>query len=379
MPIYLTLALCFFNFVGMGAARVILTLYALTLGASPSSVGVLGGMFYVFPLLLSWPIGTLADRYGSRRLLLVGSSSGALAMILPYLAADLRVFYLAAGLMGLALAFYHVTLQNAIGVLSKPEQQARNFSNFSLTGATTNFVGPLIAGFTIDHFGYNAACLTVVGLSVIALALLLTFGRLLPAGNPHAPASGGTIKSLIDPDVLRMIAATCLVQLGTDIFQFYIPIYGHSIALSATAIGYVLASFAAASFVVRLFLPRLVREVKGEKLLAWSFYAGAVGFVLVPFFQSVGILVVVAFVFGLGMGLGTPLTVILMFGRAAQGRSGQILGFRLAASNSVRVCGPMVFGAIGTAFGVIPVFVINAICMAAGGVFSHLQGKRDAR
>jgi predicted MFS family arabinose efflux permease len=275
------------------------------------------------------------------------------------------------------MAFYHVTLQNAIGLLSKPERHARNFSNFSLAGALTNFVGPLIAGFSIDHFGYAIACLWIVGLSLIAVALLLIAGRRLPPGNPGATASAGTMKSLVDPDVLRMIAATCLVQLGTDIFQFYIPIYGHSIGLSATAIGYVLASFAAASFFVRFFLPRLVKEVRGEKLLAWSFYAGAAGFLLVPLFTNVFVLTAVAFVFGLGMGLGTPLTVILMFGRATQGRSGQILGLRLAASNSVRVFGPIVFGALGTAFGLMPVFVINAMFMASGGVISHLQRKRD--
>jgi len=36
-----------------------------------------------------------------------------------------------------------------------PEQRARNFSNFSLIGAVTSFVGPLIAGLSIDHLGYG--------------------------------------------------------------------------------------------------------------------------------------------------------------------------------------------------------------------------------
>ena len=38
MAIHLTLALTFFNFVGSNAARVVLTLYALELGAPASAV-----------------------------------------------------------------------------------------------------------------------------------------------------------------------------------------------------------------------------------------------------------------------------------------------------------------------------------------------------
>lgn len=79
----------------------------------------------------------------------------------------------------------------------------------------------------------------------------------------------------------------------------------------------------------------------------------------------------VSFVFGLGMGLGTPITVILLFSRSAEGRSGQTLGIRLTASNSVRVFGPVIFGAISSAFGIWPVFLINALLMGSGILLSR--------
>jgi MFS family permease len=373
VPIVLALTLCFFNFVGFNAARVVLTLYALDLGAPSSAVGVLGGMFYLFPLLLSWPIGSAADRYGARGLLLTGAVIGTSAMLVPYFFRVVPVLYLAASLSGLALAFFHVTLQNLIGTLSKPDERARNFSNFSLVGAVTNFVGPLVAGFSIDHFGYRYACLAVVALPLIALMLILARGRIFPGPRKAAPAAkSGT--TLLDRNVVMMLATSSLVQLGTDVFQFYVPIYGHAIGLSATAIGSVLASFAAAAFVVRIFLARLVKTMDADKLLAYSFCAGAIGFGLMPLFENSLALMMVAFIFGLGMGLGTPLTVILMFSRSAEGRSGQTLGVRLTANNSVRVFGPMVFGAVGSAFGIWPVFLINAVLMGSGALFS-LSGK----
>jgi MFS family permease len=298
---------------------------------------------------------------------------GTSAMLVPYFFRVVPVLYLAATLSGLALAFFHVTLQNLIGTLSKPDERARNFSNFSLVGAVTNFVGPLVAGFSIDHFGYRYACLAVVALPLIALMLILTRGRIFPGPRKAAPtAKSGT--TLLDRNVVMMLATSSLVQLGTDVFQFYVPIYGHDIGLSATAIGSVLASFAAAAFVVRIFLARLVKTMDADKLLAYSFCAGAIGFGLMPLFENSLALMMVAFIFGLGMGLGTPLTVILMFSRSAEGRSGQTLGVRLTANNSVRVFGPMVFGAVGSAFGIWPVFLINAVLMGSGALFS-LSGK----
>jgi MFS family permease len=174
-----------------------------------------------------------------------------------------------------------------------------------------------------------------------------------------------------------MLTASAMVQLGTDLFQFYIPIYGHEIGLSASAIGSILASFAAAAFVVRIFLPRLIRQAQPDRVLMAAFYAGALGFLIVPFFHHVALLMVAAFVFGLGMGCGTPLTVMLMFDRSSEGRSGRTLGIRLTITNAVRVLGPMVFGAVGTAFGVPPVFWINAVMMAATGYMTRRFSIRD--
>jgi MFS family permease len=259
VAIALALSLTFIAFTALNAARVVLTLYSLDLGAPASSVGVLGGMFYVFPLLLSWPIGALSDRIGPRRLLLAGAVAGTGALLLPYYVRELGAFYAAAALCGLSIAFYHVTLQNLVGTLSAPDQRARNFSNFSLVGATTNFVGPLIAGVSIDHVGHASAVLVIVAWSAAAFVVLPLGWRFLPKPRPPAPKAAAPADMPADPGVWRMLTASAMVQLGTDLFQFYIPIYGHEIGLSASAIGSVLASFAAAAFVVRIFVPRVVK------------------------------------------------------------------------------------------------------------------------
>jgi len=371
-PLHLTLALTFFNFTGNNSMRVLLTLYALHLGASASEVGLIGGLLFVFPVLLSWVVGGLADRKAARKLLLFAAGCAAVSLLLMYFFPSLPVFYAAAALNGLALSFFHVTLQNLIGNLSKPEDRARNFANFSMIGATTSFFGPLTAGFSIDHFGYGWACLITAALSLVVIGLLLTHGDRLPKARGRA-AGAAASRSWLDRGMVTMLVTGGLVQLGYDLFQFYVPIHGHEIGLSASAIGGVLATLAIAAFIVRNFLARLVEKYPGEKLLTWVFLTGAVGFALVPFTGNAWVLGAVAFLFGLGMGIGIPLTVILMFANSSDGRSGQTLGIRLTVNNTVRMSGPMAFGAIGALVGVSAVFWILAGVMLAGAGLARWQ------
>jgi MFS family permease len=368
-----------FGFGSISSARVALSLYALDLGASASAVGILVGSLYVFPLLISWPVGRYSDRVGSRWLLLAGTACGGGALLIPYFVRELAALYVASTLLGVSFTLYNVLLPNVVGLLSKPEERARNFSNASLVGATTLFAGPLLAGIAIDVSGHAAACLYLVTLSAAGAAVLIVWGGMLPGGGHRAGSAGSLRDTLADPTMLRILATSSLVQVGQDLFQFYIPVYGHGIGLSASAIGGLLATLAAASFVVRFFLPRLVTRVGDEKVLALSFYVTAIGFGLVPLFESVVMLGVVSFVFGLGMGCGQPITTMMIFSRSAAGRSGETLGLRQSVNNAMRVSGPTIFGFVATAFGLPPVFWISAVMMGSGGILSRTRRKEAAK
>ena len=375
MPLYLTFALAFSGYSAVTAGRVILPLYALELGAQPTAVGLLFASYFAFPLLLTWPIGVLSDRVGSRWLLMFGIVSGAVGMLVPWYMRDLPSLFIAGTLLGLSFVFCNVLIQNLVGVLSKPHERARNFSNSSLVGSSTNVVGPLIAGFSIDHSGHAMACLYVVGLSVVAAGLLLIWGGVLPRGSGgHARPASTLRERLSDKAMLRIILTSSLAQVGQDLYQFYLPVYGHGIGLSASAIGTILACVFIASAFVRFLLVRLIAWTGEERLLAFSFALAGLGFALVPLFQSAVVLAVVSVVFGLGMGCAQPVTMMLLFARSPEGRSGETVGLRQTANNLARVGAPPLFGLIASATGLFPVFFISALLMGAGALITRPRG-----
>lgn len=370
MSIYFTFGLAFLGFMAAISTRLLISLLALDQGAPPATVGLLTSLMAFCPLVLSLPIGLMADRYGARWLLAFGTVATGTGMLAPVLMPGIPALYVASFLVGLGFAFNAVLLQNLVGVQSKPEERTRNFSNYSLVTASCMLLGPVTTGALLDAAGHAAACLYIVALALTSMTVLLVWGGTLPEGRGKAPVAERKPSPGANRELLRALAASSCVQLSIDLFQFCIPVYGHDIGLSASVIGLVLGAYAAAAFVARVAMPRLIGRMGEQRLLAWSFWLGAVAFLLIPLSKSVAVLALISFAFGLGMGCGTPLSIIIMFSQSPAGRSGSSLGLRLTANNILRVIGPSTFGAIGSAFGLLPIFALSAAVMGVGGLIS---------
>ena len=373
MPIHYVLALGLLNGASARAApRVSLPLYALALGAQPLVVGMLAATFSVLPMLLSVQAGQLVDRFGARWLLLWGGLVGVLGMLIPFFVPGLAAVFMAATVAGAAAGVCEVALQNLVGLLSTQQSRALNFSNYSLMGSISNFVGPLMAGFSIDLSGHPATCLYLALCALVPVAMVTIWGGALPAGTRQVKhAEGGARDMLSEPGVRRTLATSSLLQTGKDIFQFYMPVYMHAIGMSASIIGVVISMNAVAAFVVRSVLPRLIARFKEEKMLAFAFYLSAVSLMLIPFFEDAVTLALISFVFGLGMGAGQPIITLLMFSNSAEGRSGEALGLRMTVIHLTKIVVPVAFGSVGSALGLPPVFWLNAVMLGTGGLLSR--------
>jgi MFS family permease len=361
----------FFSFVMVNSARVLFSLYALELGAEAFSIGTIGAMLYVLPLFLVWSVGMMFDRFGARWLLVFGGVCGFLGLLIPYFVRSVPALYAAGMLCGVAVAFSNVILQGLVGNISPPADRTRNFSNFSMVVACSTFVGPMLVGFTIDHGGHGVASLVLAVAPLIGTMIIVFKGGLLPAAMKVEPRKESPFESLRNPEIRRMLVVSSLMQFGIDLFQFYMPLYGHAIGISASAIGIVLAAYAAAAFVVRLVMPRLIERIGDEALLSWAFFMGGMFFLAVPFANGAAVLALISFAYGLCVGCGGPLTLMLIYSRSPAGRPGETLGMRLTANYLTRMVGPTLFGFFVSLAGLPPVFVLNALMMGVGGALSR--------
>ena len=377
------------------ANRIFLALFAVKLGASPLMVGMLGAMFSVVPSLLAVKIGRLHDRFGSRQLFLIATVVGGLSMLLPWWWPSISIILIAALLCGFSAVFFNVCTQNLTGLLSTPDTRTRYFSNYSLSNSMAFFLGPLIAGFSIEYLSSAHTCLVLAGFA--AVPFLVLAWRRKPLEPSHAASRqrgksgeksegksagrkvGATVGSdgdgawalLRNPAVRTTLYTGSLLNAVFGLNQIYMPVFLDSLGIAASTIGIIVSMYATAAFVVRLVLPGIIHRWTEARVLMACFFMSAASLALMPFFPSVWVLALLSFVMGLGMGMGVPIANMQMYANSPQGRSGEALGLKMTTNNFTKIISPLVFGAVASAFGLGPLFWLNALMLATGGVLSR--------
>ena len=356
---------------GYKGARVVSTLYALELGARPFDTGLLLSTYGLFPLLLAIYAGRVSDRYGVRAPLLGGMIVSALGVVLPYFWPTYAGLFAGAALSSTGFIFVQVGMQSLMGSLATGHERTKNINSYALTVSVADLVGPVLAGFVIDDMGHVRTYLLLGLFNVAAVIGLLMMLSRLPKVRQTADTVRRRMFDLFrNPDLRRIMLASAVVMTGLDLFQLYMPLYGHSVGLSASTIGMTLGAFAAAGFVTRALIPLLVKHYTEPAIMMYSLFLAAAAIALIPFFTNTVVLCVVCFVLGLGMGLGQPLAVILTYNFSPPGRAGEALGLRIAINNSMHVVAPSTFGAIGSLVGLAPVFWVTAAFLIVGARYS---------
>ena len=370
MAIYLIVMMCTLTHAGFGGSRVAVALYALDLGASQFTIGVLMALYALCPMLFAVSIGKLADRVGPRLPMTLGTVGVALALLLPPMFPGMVTLYLSALLLGTSFHFFFVTVTGIAGGIGGVENRSRNYALVSLGFSAAGFVGPMAAGFSIDYLGHLPTFLVLATFTVIPILFLLFRAGFLPQAVKHEGDSAKN--SAFDlwriPKLRNTFIASGIISSAWDLFQFYMPVYGHSIGLSASAIGMVLGAFALATFVIRIVLPRLVQRSSEAEILTYSIFVAACAFALFPFFHAAYALAAIAFLLGLGVGCGQPMSMSLIYTLSPFGRVAESAGLRVTVNNFAHLVIPLAFGSIGTAFGFYPVFISNSAMLVAGGL-----------
>jgi len=368
MAIYLILLMCTLNHSAFAGSRVLVSLYALDHGASQMTIGLFMALYALCPLLIAVWIGKFADRVGPRLPMLMGSTGVVVALVLPPLLPGLAVLFITALLIGTSFHFFFVTVTGITGGIGGEENRVRNYTLVSLGFSGASFLGPVMAGFSIDHLGHMPAFLLLALLPALSALLLTLNGGFLPSAPKSADGGKRDAGDLLRIPALRdALIASGIIAAAYDLFQFYMPVYGHAIGLSASAIGVVIGFCALATFTIRVALPALVKRSSEWDVLSYAIFVAAVAFALFPFFRDAFSLAAIAFLLGLGIGCGQPMSMSLIYLLSPQGRAAESAGLRVMVNNIAHLMMPLIFGSLGAAVGFFPVFVSNSVLLVAGG------------
>jgi predicted MFS family arabinose efflux permease len=148
---------------------------------------------------LSQPfVGALADKYGSGRVLIVGTLGYAAGLYLMSVSTTTAEFHWSAGLLiGVALsATTFAVVLGAVGRAVPPERQSMALGVASAGGSVGQFVMIPAGQAFIAAYGWSTALVILAGLSLLVVPLAATLsGR--AGGGAHEPESGQSLRQAL--------------------------------------------------------------------------------------------------------------------------------------------------------------------------------------
>ncbi|MDF1522539.1 MAG: MFS transporter [Trueperaceae bacterium] len=357
--------------IGWSMLTLLLPLLALRYGAGAGGVGVLVAGAALLPLWLAIPIGRAVDRWGARRVVAIGFA-GTTVALLPMAIAPSLTWLVVAFVVGSALQnAFIIGAQALIAVLGAAGRRREAAYGWWTTAmAAGQVVGPVLAGVALDLYGAGPAIAGVAVATASALGLVLTV------------RAGGRAESVVPP--FRWAAGVALVRDRTvgialltsgaavwamTVHATYVPIHLEALALSSAAIGAVVSLRSVAAVVVRPFMAQVTARLGGrERTAAFTLVAmaaGLAGIGVSPSPWAIGLWVVL---FGAGHGLSQPISMAMVADRVAARERGAALGVRLMLNWLAQVVAPVAFAFVAERAGLVPMFVVHAVVVAAAAV-----------
>ncbi len=379
MGFYVIVAMTVLNHSAYKGSKMLISLYAIDLGATPLVIGILYSLYSFFSLFLALYAGRISDRLGPRVPMLAGTLALACGLLLPFVWRGFTALFISATLIGTLYIFYIVSAQHLIGAFGEGHKRTRNYATFSLGVALTALIGPTLTGFLIDAVGHQSTYLVLALLPVGPVAFLFFFAHRLPhVAEDARPAGQRAVDLVRNVPLRRAFIAAGIIETGGELYNFYMPIYGHSIGLSASMIGIVLGSYGVAVLLTRLVMSALVKRSSEETVLGASLALAAVACMIFPFVERVYMLAAISFALGIGLGCCGPLSMVITYNRAPAGRSGEAMGLRQSFNKFTEVLVPLIFGTVGTAFGIGAAFWMDAALLAVGALILRTDARQRA-
>jgi len=283
----------------------VLPLLAARLGAGPAQVGMVNGAFMLTAGLLSIPAGLLADRIGRRRPILAGLALTAASSFLVSLCQAPWQMALAYLCFGAGLALFAPGMLSLVADLMPAHRLGQAYGWYTTAIYIAMTLGPASGGFLAKAWGLRQVFLLSGG----ALVLVgLAAWRVLPAGAPrhrselHA-ALAASLELVRNRRLVACLVATAGSCLGFGVFLSFLPLYAAGLGFDPAQVGLVFAAQALTNVVGRIPLGALADRCDRRFLVASGLFCLALALALIGLFTSLGALLGVAVLMGLGMAL----------------------------------------------------------------------------
>lgn len=339
----------------------VIPLWAVLQGASPTEIGTLVGARSMLTFFLAIHGGALMDRLGARRVLMFFAfATGALAALYPFLPWFPAMVAMQM-LIGFAGNMAWIGAQTIIAQVTHGDPgQIGRFTFFSRIG---NVIAPLLMGFLWDVAGPTFAFL---GVTVWSCLLFVTVSQIQ---NPQAlQASGdffwrdilprlsdytGSIRLIVIPAVALTLAVSFLRHATNGVENSFFIVYLREVGFAGVMIGALFSMAEVVNGIASLFSGRAAKLIPIPWLMIGFTSLAIALLVVTPFLGGVFFLLAIAHCLRRGFeGIVQPLMFSLQARAVAPNQQGSVVGLRVTNNRLSSIVTPITMGFVVDHFGI---------------------------
>ncbi|HWQ66226.1 MAG TPA: MFS transporter [Methanospirillum sp.] len=359
--------------VGVGIVIPLLPRYVSNLGATGIWIGAIFSAF-AFSRAIFLPVfGSLSDRHGRRRLILIGLCAYSLISSVYMIAGSVLEITAIRFLHGIASAMVLPIAIAYIGDIAPIGEEGKFVGSFASSISLGMSLGPLIGGVISDLFNMNAVFLSMTVLSLMAFLICLIFlPDIAPKQSIKAP-----IRTIILHKQLRgPILYQMLYAFANGTFMVFVPVIAiHAGNLSASEVGMVILVSVLSTTVFHYFFSRYADHFGRYYLIALG--VGLIGgsLLIIPEFHGLIPYLICALLIGIGRGLSLPamFALVTVAGRdVGQGSASGMVNTTLAVG---LIISPLISGTIMDISGISTVFYLSGVISIIGMIIFVQMGR----
>ena len=181
-------------------------LYLQALGASPSTIGLIGSLGTALLCISTIPGAYIADRYGRKKIIAIMTYGAALSNIFLAIAQDWRLATVGIALFNLCL-IYRPALQAITADSIPPESRGLGYAMVNVIPSVPAVLAPLIARFFVEEYGFLQGMRIVYWLVVFFCLIAATVRALWLKETLRSSIKPGGLLGEFKRSVVEMITA----------------------------------------------------------------------------------------------------------------------------------------------------------------------------
>jgi MFS family permease len=355
----------------------VLPLFARALHANPAQIGWIAMASTLPGILVSYPAGALADRYGRRRVLLTS--------LLVFASAPLLYIGVHSVAQLIAVRFYHGFATAIFGTVAMaaiaaryPGERATRLATYSSLTVAGRTAAPFVGGALLSLASFRAVYIACAISGVLALLIgwRLEHTPMPVTVTATKPPFWFSLAHVLRGRILLVSLIEASQYLAFGALEVFLALYAATLGLPPWQIGGVLGVQLFGIVLLKPLLGKVSDRYGRQRTIVPGLLLGAASIALLPYATQLASLAALSVLFGLGFAAVTVSTTALVADLSAKNTYGASFGVLATLMDVGQAIGPVLTGAMIAyagytgAFRLLAAILLATACAGAIGLRS---------